>query len=85
MYFLSWVMIGSMIGWLTGKLVQEAEYEPIANIVAGVGGAVGCGLVARLATAPNYRGLAYTTVVAILGAAIVAGANAYFTVRNRYA
>ena len=85
MYFLSWITIGSIIGWLSGKLVQKAEYQPIVNIVTGVGGAVGGGLVARLVTAPNHRGLVYTTVAAILGAVIVAGTNAHFTVRKRYA
>lgn len=85
MYFLSWVIVGLITGWLTGKLVREGGYGPIVNTVMGVGGAVAGGFVARLASAPNYRGLAYTTVAAILGAVIVEGINAHFTARKRYA
>lgn len=85
MYFLSWVIVGLITGWLTGKLVKEGGYGPIVNIVMGVAGAVAGGLVARLASSPNYRGLAYTNLAAILGAAIVTGINARFTARKRYA
>jgi uncharacterized membrane protein YeaQ/YmgE (transglycosylase-associated protein family) len=85
MYFLSWVIVGAITGWLTGKLVKEGGYGPVVNIVMGVVGAVTGGFVARLASTPNYRGLAYTTVAAILGAVIAAGTNAHFTARKRYA
>jgi uncharacterized membrane protein YeaQ/YmgE (transglycosylase-associated protein family) len=51
----------------------------------GVAGAVAGGFVARLASLPNYRGLAYTNVAAILGAVIVTGINAYASGRKRYA
>lgn len=85
MYFLFWVIVGGISGWLTGKLVKEGGYGPVVNIVMGVAGAVTGGFVARLATTPNYRGLAYTTVAAILGAVIVAGINAHFSARKRYA
>jgi uncharacterized membrane protein YeaQ/YmgE (transglycosylase-associated protein family) len=84
-YFLSWVIVGSITGWLIGKLVREGGYGPIVNIVMGVAGAVAGGFVARLASLPNYRGLAYTNVAAILGAVIVTGINAYASGRKRYA
>jgi uncharacterized membrane protein YeaQ/YmgE (transglycosylase-associated protein family) len=85
MYFLSWIIVGLITGWLTGKLVSEGGYGPIVNIVMGVAGAVAGGFVARLASSPNYSGLAYTNVAAILGAAIVTGINAYASGRKRYA
>ncbi len=85
MYFLSWVIVGLITGWLTGKLVKEGGYGPIVNIVMGVAGAVVGGFVTRLASSPNYRGLAYTDFAAILGAVIVTGINAYATGRKRYA
>lgn len=84
MYFLSWVIVGLITGWLTGKLVREGGYGPIVNIVMGVAGGVAGGFVARLASSPNYRGLAYTILAAILGAVIVTGINAYATARKRY-
>jgi uncharacterized membrane protein YeaQ/YmgE (transglycosylase-associated protein family) len=85
MYFLSWVIVGLMTGWLTGKLVREGGYGPIVNIVMGVAGAVAAGFIARVASSPNHGGLAYTSFAALLGAAIVTGINAYATGRKRYA
>jgi len=35
MYFLSWVVIGLITGWLTGKLAREGGYGPMVNIVLG--------------------------------------------------
>jgi uncharacterized membrane protein YeaQ/YmgE (transglycosylase-associated protein family) len=85
MYFLSWVIVGLITGWLTGKLVREGGYGSIVNVVMGVAGAVAGGFIARLASSPNHRGLTYTSVAAILGAAIVTWINAYATARKRYA
>jgi uncharacterized membrane protein YeaQ/YmgE (transglycosylase-associated protein family) len=85
MYFLSWVIVGLITGWLTGKLVKEGGYGPIVNIVMGVAGAVAAGFIARVASAPNHGGLVYSSSAAILGAAIVTGINAYATGRKRYA
>ena len=31
MYLLSWVIVGLITGWLTGKLVREGGYGPIVN------------------------------------------------------
>jgi uncharacterized membrane protein YeaQ/YmgE (transglycosylase-associated protein family) len=85
MYLLSWVIVGLITGWLTGKLVRDGGYGPVLNIVMGVAGAVAGGFVARLASSPNYRGLVYTSLAAILGAVIVTGINAYASGRKRYA
>jgi uncharacterized membrane protein YeaQ/YmgE (transglycosylase-associated protein family) len=85
MYLLSWVIVGLVTGWLTGKLVKEGGYGPIVNIVMGVAGAVIGGFVARVASAPNHGGLVYTSFAAMLGAAIVTGINAYASARKRYA
>lgn len=85
MYFLSWVIAGLITGWLTGQLVREGGYGPIVNIVMGVAGAVAGGFAALPAGAPNYSGLVYTNVAAILGAVIVTGINACASERKRYA
>lgn len=85
MYFLSWIMVGLITGWLTGKLVTEGGYGPIVNIVMGIAGAVAGGFIARLASSPAQVGLAYTVLAAILGAAILTGINAYASARKRYA
>jgi uncharacterized membrane protein YeaQ/YmgE (transglycosylase-associated protein family) len=85
MYFPSWIIVGLITGWLTGKLVREGGYGPMVNIVMGIAGGVAGGFVARIASSPNFRELVYTIFAAILGAAIVTGINAYATGRKRYA
>ncbi len=85
MYFLSWVIVGLITGWLIGKLVREGGYGPIVNMVMGVAGAVAGGFIARLGSSPNHSGLVYTSFAAVLGAAIVTGINAYASARKRYA
>jgi uncharacterized membrane protein YeaQ/YmgE (transglycosylase-associated protein family) len=85
MYFLSWVIVGLITGWLTGKLVREGGYGPVVNIVMGIAGAVAGGFIARLASSPDRGGLAYTSLAAILGAALATGINAYASARKRYA
>ena len=85
MYFLSWIIVGLITGWLTGKLVREGGYGPILNIVMGIAGAVAGGFVARLASPPNRGGLIFTSLAAMLGAAVVTGINAYASGRKRYA
>lgn len=85
MYFLSWIIVGLITGWLTGKMVREGGYGPIPNIVMGVAGAVAGGFAALPASAPNYIGLVYTSVAGILGAVIVTGINACASERKRYA
>ena len=85
MYLLAWIIIGLITGWLTGKLLREGGYGPAVNIVMGITVAVAGGLVALLASSPNYRGLVYTIFAAILSAAIVTWINACATGRERYA
>ena len=85
MYFLSWIILGLITGWLTGRIVREGGYGPSVNIVMGVAGAVGGGSIMRLASSPVHGGVAYTSVAAILGAAILTAINAYASARRRYA
>jgi hypothetical protein len=51
----------------------------------GVAGALAGGFVALPASAPNYGGLVYTNVAAILGTVVVTGINACASERKRYA
>ena len=85
MYFLSWIIIGLITGWLTGKLLTGGGYGPIVDILMGIAGAIGGGSLMRLASSPEHSGLVYTSIAAILGAALVAGIRACFSARKRYA
>ena len=82
MYFLTWVIFGSVTGWMTGSLVSEGGYGPGVNIAMGIAGAFAAGF---LASSPDHDWLAYTSFAAVLGAATVTGVNAYASARKRYA
>jgi uncharacterized membrane protein YeaQ/YmgE (transglycosylase-associated protein family) len=81
-YFLTWIICGSVTGWMTGSLVSEGGYGPVVNIAMGIAGAVAAGF---LASSPEHGGLVYTSFAAVLGAATVTGVNAYASARKRYA
>ncbi len=85
MYFLTWIVIGLVTGWLTGKLVVGNGYGPILDIVMGIAGAIGGGFIMRLASSPAHGGLAYTSLAALMGAAILTATTAYANGRKRWA
>jgi uncharacterized membrane protein YeaQ/YmgE (transglycosylase-associated protein family) len=85
MYFLAWIGIGLITGWLTGKLLAQGGYAPIVNLAMAAAGAITGGSVMRFASSLEHSGLMYTSVAAILGAGLVAGINSYFGVRKRLA
>ena len=85
MYFLAWIGIGLISGWLTGKLLAQGGYGPIVDLAMAAAGAVTGGSVMRFASSPEHGGLIFTSVAAILGAGLVAGINSYFGVRKRLA
>ncbi len=85
MYFLSWIVIGLGTGWLTGKLVVGNGYGPNMDIVIGIAGAIGGGFIMRLASSPAHGGVAYTSLAALMGAAILTATTAYANGRKRWA
>jgi uncharacterized membrane protein YeaQ/YmgE (transglycosylase-associated protein family) len=85
MYILSWIVIGLVTGWLTGKLVVGNGYGPIVDIAMGIAGAIAGGFIMRLASSPAHGGLAYTSLAALLGAAILTATTAYSNGRKRWA
>ena len=85
MYILSWIVIGVVAGWLTGKLIVGNGYGPILDIVMGIAGAIGGGFIMRLASSPAHGGLAYTSLAALMGGAILTATTAYANGRKRWA
>ena len=85
MYFLSWIIIGLITGWLMRRVLGEGGYGPVLDIVMGIAGAVAGGSIMRLASTPAHRGLAYTALAALFGAGTLTVINAVYTSRKRYA
>lgn len=82
MYFLSWIIIGLMTGWLTGKLLQQGGYGPIVDSAIGAAGSAGGGFIMRLVNPSDDGGLT-NLAPAFVGAEIPAGINRTLTFRHQ--
>ena len=71
MYLLSWIFVGSAVGWLAGKALRGNAYGPWMDAAMGVGGAVAAGFLMRSAGFDGYRGNTMTTLVAMMGAVLL--------------
>jgi uncharacterized membrane protein YeaQ/YmgE (transglycosylase-associated protein family) len=85
MYFLSWVIVGSIIGWSTGKLLTSSGYGPIMDIPSGIAGGIAGGLIMHAASLPADAGLLYTSMAAMLGAAFLTWLIGFVYGKKRYA
>jgi len=47
MYFLSWILVGAVAGWLAGKILKGNDYGPTMDMGMGIGGAIAGGLLMR--------------------------------------
>ena len=84
MYFLAWIVIGAVVGWGAGRVFQGNGYGPFMDILMGIGGAVVGGLLARAAGVGN-GGTIITSLVAMVGAALLTAFAAYLNGRRIFA
>src|SRR6266481_3906421 len=85
MYLLAWILVGAVVGWGAGRVFQGNGYGPFMDILMGVGGAVVGGFLIRTAGVGRYTGVIVTTMVAVIGAALVTVLTAYVNGRRIYA
>lgn len=71
MYFLSWIIVGSVAGWWAGKILKGHGYGPWMDIGMGVTGACVAGLLMQSAGLGRYAGGFLTTFVAVIGAVLL--------------
>jgi uncharacterized membrane protein YeaQ/YmgE (transglycosylase-associated protein family) len=74
MGILSWVVLGALAGWISGRFLGEEKPQGcLANIVIGVGGALVGGAIITIVTGEDYmfRFNLPSLVVAVLGALIL--------------
>jgi uncharacterized membrane protein YeaQ/YmgE (transglycosylase-associated protein family) len=72
MYFLSWIFVGAVAGWLAGKILKGNDYGPTMDMGMGIGGAIAGGVLMRSARWDGHNGAFTTTVVAVVSAGIFA-------------
>lgn len=72
MFFLLWLIaLGTVVGWLSGKLMTGTSYGRVMDIVMGLGGAVGAGILTSSLDLRGIWGFTYATASALVGAVLL--------------
>jgi len=85
MYFVSWTIVGLVVGWFGGKILKGNTYGPFMDIGMGIGGAIAGGLLMRSAGPSGYRGIILTTFMAMIGAVLLTLLAGFVSGRRMYA
>ena len=85
MYLISWITVGLVVGWLSGRALKGYGYGPLMDIGMGVCGAVAGGFLMQSAGISGSKGTIATVLVAIIGAALVTFVAGFINGRRLYA
>jgi len=85
MYLLSWIALGAVAGFITGRILRGNQYGPSMDMVIGVAGSVGGGFLAIYGGLPGRFEIVSTTLSAILGGVVLTAVVAFVNGRKRYA
>jgi uncharacterized membrane protein YeaQ/YmgE (transglycosylase-associated protein family) len=85
MYLISWITVGLVVGWLSGKALQGHGYGPLMDIAMGICGAVAGGLLMQSAGLSGHKGAVVTIFVTIIGAALLTLVVGFVNGRKLYA
>ena len=85
MYLISWITVGLVVGWLSGRALKGYGYGPLMDIGMGVCGAVAGGFLMQSAGITGSKGTIATVLVAIIGAALVTFVAGFINGRRLYA
>src|SRR5882724_9539182 len=70
MYLLAWIVIGAVVGWGSGRVLEGNGYGPLMDTLLGIGGGIVGGFLTRVAGFGGYGGTIVTSLVAMVGAAL---------------
>ena len=68
---LTWLIVGLLAGWITGKIMGGPGKGALMDIIIGLVGALAGGFLVGLLGFKPEGGLVYTTIVAIIGAVVL--------------
>jgi uncharacterized membrane protein YeaQ/YmgE (transglycosylase-associated protein family) len=68
---ISWLIVGLLAGWLTGKIMGGPGKGVLMDIIIGLVGALAGGFLMGLFGFHPEGGFIYTVIVAVLGAVIL--------------
>jgi uncharacterized membrane protein YeaQ/YmgE (transglycosylase-associated protein family) len=85
MYIFSWIVVGALAGWLTGRVLKGNPYGPWVDTVIGIEGALAGGFLIRYGGFAGRFEIVSTVLYAILGAIVLSIITAIVNGRKRYA
>jgi len=85
MYLFAWIVIGAVVGWGAGRALEGNGYGPLMDTLLGIGGGIVGGFLTRVAGFDGDGGTIVTSLVAMLGAALLTVLAAYVNGRRVYA
>ena len=85
MYLLAWIVIGAVVGWGAGRVLEGNGYGPLMDTLLGIGGGIVGGFLTRVAGFDGYGGTIITSLIGMVGAALLTALAAYVNGRRVYA
>jgi uncharacterized membrane protein YeaQ/YmgE (transglycosylase-associated protein family) len=85
MFLLASILIGAVVGWRTGRILEGKGYGPFMDVAMGIGGAVGSGFLMRSTGLDSFGGTMVVTLVALSGAVLLTLLAGYMNGRRIYA
>jgi uncharacterized membrane protein YeaQ/YmgE (transglycosylase-associated protein family) len=71
MGIISWLIVGLIAGWLTGKIMGGSGRGVLMDIIVGLVGALAGGFIVSLFGVRPEGGYIYTIIVAVFGAVVL--------------
>lgn len=84
MFWILWVLVGLLAGWITGRSFEGEGYGRFMDVAMGIGGAVVGGFLSRTVGFSGSAGAIFVTLAAVLGATVFTAAAAFSTGRRVY-
>ena len=85
MYFLPWIIVGLVAGWLTGKILKGDGYGRFMDPAMGICGAVVGAILMRSVGFGGYKGTTIMTLVAMISAVLLTLLAGFLNGRRLYA
>jgi uncharacterized membrane protein YeaQ/YmgE (transglycosylase-associated protein family) len=85
MYLISWITVGLVVGWLSGRALKGHGYGPIMDIAMGICGAVASGLLMQFIGVRGHSGTIVSVLVVMIGAALLTLVAGFVNGRRLYA
>jgi len=85
LYILSWIVLGGLAGWITGRVLKGNQRGPWFDLSTGVAGALAGGFLMYYGAIPGHFEVVSTTLSAVFGAVVLTAISGYVDGRKRYA